>query len=251
MEEGKEPKRDHDAPTLSDSTKPSGRRHDHIGFHPAAELLRDFLNVMNATGDDAQKQYDAALAELRKHGEDVIVEVARAEGACEESNYPFRSALCHVATELRHPAALPFLRRILSTPIPPERSSDPHTFSTVAEETILRTIAVEGVGHLAAEGNQVALETLFDCLRQSSLSVRRAAVQAILATKEGKNVRARMAQLLPKEEQFLLELKREDVRKVAQVKDPQRHLGEAARQRDKEPSPRLPGEPEGDAPKVY
>jgi hypothetical protein len=53
------------------------------------------------------------------------------------------------AAELQHPAALPFLFNLVLTPIPPEESPDPHSFSTVAEETILRTTAVEGIGHLA------------------------------------------------------------------------------------------------------
>src|SRR3712207_8247200 len=49
-------------------------------------------------------------------------------------------------------------RSFVRTPIPLERSKDSHSFSTVAEETILRTTAVDGVEQLAAEGNDDARE---------------------------------------------------------------------------------------------
>jgi hypothetical protein len=54
-----------------------------------------------------------------------------------------------------------------ATPIPPERSKNPHSFSTVAEETILRTTAIEGIKYLAADGSEAAIESLFDFLGQS------------------------------------------------------------------------------------
>jgi hypothetical protein len=83
-------------------------------------------------------------------------------------DYPTRWAHVHAASELRHPAALPFLRNLILTPIPPEESPDPHSFSTVGEETILRTTAVEGIGYLA-RGRADATEMLFEALRQLTL----------------------------------------------------------------------------------
>jgi hypothetical protein len=129
---------------------------------------------------------------------------------------------------LRHPAALPFLRNLILTPIPPEESPDPHSFSTVGEETILRTTAVEGIGYLA-RGRADATEMLFEALRQPSLSIRRAAVQSLLATVRGRRLRARIARALPEEHQFLLDLKAVSVRDVPQIRNPERHLSEAGR----------------------
>jgi hypothetical protein len=239
------------SPRLSDSLAPGPPRPDPISNSPAGTALRNFLALMNRAGEDAQAEYEAALEELRQAAEDVIIEIARASNACDDEDYPFRWALVHVAAELRHPAALPFLRNLVLTPIPAERSRDPHSFSTVAEETILRTTAVEGVEYLAVDGNDAALEALFAFLGQPPLSIRRASVQAILATKGGQDLRKRVAALLPEDQHFLLDIKRVDVREVPQIDDPEKHLTEAGRRGAAKAPPRIPGEPEGDAPKVY
>lgn len=204
-------------------------------------LVRNFFAVMNSSGENAQAAYEARLAELREHAEEVVPELERAERAADPGDYPTRWAIVHTATELRHPAALPFLRGLLQTPIPPEQSSDPHSFSTVAEETILRTTAVEGIGYLAAAENTLALETLFESLGLPSLSIRRAAVQAILATPDGQNLRERIAALLPENQRFLLDIKRIDVREVTQIAEPEQYLSSAARQAETELPPGLAG----------
>lgn len=242
---------DNPEPELSDELTPGKSEPDRISDSPAGRLLSNFLDVMNGEGDDAQEAYDAALNDLRERAGDVIMEIARAAGHCAEENYPLRWALVHVAAELRHPDALPFLRNVVLTPIPEERSPDPHSFSTAAEETIIRTTAVEGVEYLAGEGFEPATETLFQFLEVPSLSVRRAAVQGILATDEGSERRERIAELLPQDQRFLLDIKRVNVSDVPQVEDPQRHLREEVRDRETDPPPRIPGQPEGDAPKTY
>jgi hypothetical protein len=147
----------------------------------------------------------------------------------------------HAASELRHPAALPFLRNLILTPIPPEESPDPHSFSTVGEETILRTTAVEGIGYLA-RGRADPTEMLFEALRQPSLSIRRAAVQSLLATARGRRLRARIARALPEEHQFLVDLKAVSVRDVPQIRNPAHHLSEAGRRGGIAPAPSLPGD---------
>jgi hypothetical protein len=214
---------------------------------PAGVLLANFLAAMNRTGDDAEETYRRALKQLQANADLVAVEIARAENDCNKRDYPTRWALVHAAAELRDAAALPFLRNLVSRPIPPEQSRDPHSFSTVGEETILRTTAVEGVGYLAAEERREALEALFEFLKQPSLSIRRAAVQSILSAPGGGRMRRRIAALLPDEHQFLLELKSVDVRDVPQIEKPQRHLTEAGRRERTEAPPDFPGrEPEAE-----
>lgn len=206
---------------------------------------------MNRTGKDAQSAYDTALADLRVHPEDTVIELARAVNGCDPTDYPERWALIHAAAELRHPAALPLLKSLVLTPIPPEDSEDPHAFSTVGEETILRTTAVEGVEYLAVNGDEAALAALFEFLEQPSLSIRRATVQAILATRGGQDLRGRIAELLPRDQQFLLDIKRVNVQDVPQVRDPRIHLNESVGEGKTTPAPRLPDEPQGDTPTTY
>jgi HEAT repeat protein len=229
-------------PSASDLLRGGERRHARLAESPAAILLQNFFVAMNAAGDDAQERYRRALADLRKRADLVMVEIARAQNDCDRGDYPTRWAHVHAAAELRQPAALPYL---VLTPIPPEEASDPHSFSTVAEETILRTTAVEGIGYLANERGE-AVEALFECLKQPSVSVRRAAVQSLLKTARGRRLRARISSTLPEDQRFLLNLKAVDVRDVPQIKRPQRHLSEAGGRASIAPAPSLPGdEPRG------
>lgn len=228
-------------PDSSDALRVGQREGSVFSDSPAGVVLANFLAAMNRTGDDAEETYRRALKQLQTNADLVAVEIARAENDCGERDYPTRWALVHAAAELRNPAALPFLRSLLARPIPPEQSRDPHSFSTVGEETILRTTAVEGVGYLAAEGSREALDALFEFLKQPSLSIRRAAVQSILSTPGGGRMRRRIASLLPAEHQFLLDLKPVDVRDVPQIEKPQRHLSEVGRRERTEAPPDFPG----------
>lgn len=241
-------------PSMDDSLQQKEKHSDPISDSPAGILLKNFIATMNKFGEDAQEENKETLKAMRKQAEEIISEIARAFGCCQEDDYPFRWALVYAAAELRHPATVPFLKNLVMTPIPPERSKNPHSYSTVAEETILRTTAVEGVGYLAKEkdGNEKLAEVLFDFLKQPSLSVRRASVQALLALDDSKKQRNRLAKLLPEDQHFILDIERKKVEDVSQIKEPQRHLREAARQREeKESPPRIPGEPENDAPQVH
>ena len=96
----------------------------------------------------------------------------------------------------------------------------PSLLSTVGEETILRTTAVDGVGELARERqNRDAVEALWEFLKQPSLSVRRAAMPESLYGSVGNNkrVRDRIGSLLPDEQRFLLDLKPVEVTGWAQI----------------------------------
>lgn len=228
-------------PSASDALRAADRRRARPPDSPASILLRNFFATMNVVGDDAQERYRRALADLRKRADLVLVEIARAQNDCDRGDYPARWAHVHAAAELRHPAALPFLLNLVLTPIPPEEAPDPHSFSTVAEETILRTTAVEGIGYLAKERGE-AVEALFECLKQPSLSVRRAAIQSLLKTPRGRRLRARIAGMLPEDQRFLLNLKTVEVRDVPQIKRPQRHLSEAGARAGIAPAPSLPGD---------
>lgn len=227
-------------PSASDALHRPERKRPHGPESPAGTLLTNFFAAMSGAGDDAEDQYRRALTNLRKYADLVMVEIARSHSECNAGDYPTRWAHVHAASEMRHPAALPFLRNLILTPIPPEESPDPHSFSSVGEETILRTTAVEGIGHLASRAD--AIETLFEALRQPSLSIRRAAVQSLLASARGRKLRARIAKALPEEQQFLLDLKAVSVRDVPQIKNPERHLSQAGRRGGIAPAPSLPGD---------
>lgn len=204
------------------------------------QVLANFLDVMNASGDGAEEDYRAGLEELRKHSAQVVLEATRMESACDTWDYPTRWGLVYAVTVLEDAAALPFLRSVVLTPIPPEAGVDPHSFSTVAEETILRTTAVDGVSQLAREGSGEAIESLFEFLSVPSFSIKRAAVQGLLAAEQGESLRPRIEERLRPDERMLLDIRPLDVSKVAQIESPERHLAEGAREQDASSSPDLP-----------
>ncbi len=215
-------------PSASDHLGGTERRRARPPDSPAGILLQNFLVAMNAVGEDAEDTYRRTLADLRKRADLALIEIARAQNDCDRHDYPTRWVHVHAAAELRHPAALPFLL-------------DLALYSTVAEETILRTTAVEGIGYLAKERRE-AVEALFECLKQPSLSIRRAAVQSLLKTSRGRSLRSRIANALPEDQRFLLDLKALDVRDVPQIKRPQRHLSKTGSQAGIASAPSLPGD---------
>jgi hypothetical protein len=214
---------------------------DRRGISHVKHLLDNFLQVMNQVGDDAEHNYEKALSELRQRPDEAIIEIVRSEKACDDLDYPTRWALLYTAAELKDPASLHFLSNMVLTPIPPEQSKNPHSFSTVAQETILRTTAIDGIRYLAEQGNEEALKKLYEFIKLPSISMRRASIQAIFSVRKDKETRDRLAALLPSEQQFLLDIKPTDVRNVPQIKNPEAHLTESAKGREKNKQPMLPG----------
>lgn len=192
----------------------------------AGRLLEELIAAMYSGGAEAQDRYDEILYRAREMAGDIVVEIARAEGRSDPHDYSRRWALIHAAGELHYEGSVPFLKNVVMTPIPPEEAPDPHTFSTVTEETILRTTAIDGLERLAADGSDAALDVLLAALEQPSLSVRRAAVQGVLATTRGEELRDRVAELLPEDQRFLLEIKRAAVQEIPQVRDPRAYLAD-------------------------
>jgi hypothetical protein len=212
-----------------DTIGPGERPQDPFRNNEEGKVLRHFLSVMDSHGEDAARVYDQALEPLRAKAERVVVEIAHVESFMKETDYPSRWALIFAASELRSPAALPYLRAVALSRIPSERSRDTHSFSTVAEETILRTTAVEGIGRLARDNNAQAVDTLFECLSRPVISIRRAAVQELLSTPDGRNQYDRIAASLPEDQRFLLDLRHIEVHQAPQIRNPRQFLAPAAR----------------------
>lgn len=189
-----------------------------------SRLLHDFRFAMNAIGDDAQSCYNHALGALRNDAEQVVPEIDRALQSTPQQDFSSRWALVYTAVKMKHSTTLHFLRNLVLAPLPMKVPADGHSRSLLAEETMLRATAVEGIEHLAVSGNEDALQTLFLAIGQASRSIRIAAVQGILATPGGERLRDRVAAMLPEEHLFMLDINRMDVRDVPQIDDPRQFL---------------------------
>ncbi len=239
------------APKASDILYGKRKNQIQISKSPSGILLRNFLDSMYRQGDNAEEEYQRLQKELTDHAEEVLVEIARASNDCVEQDYAFRLALVQVAAALRHPGALPFFASIVKTPIPSEKSQDPHSFSTVAEETIIRTMAIDGIAEHAKSGNESALNLLIECIKLPSFSIRRAAIQGIFSTNQADQLKERIKDLLPEDQHFLLNLRRVSVREVPQVKDPTSHLSTKLPEGRVPTPPNFPEENENKTPKAY
>lgn len=187
-------------------------------------LLENFLQAINHTSDDSEKTYKNAIDQLRGHVKEIIVEIIRQEAVCEQNDYSKRWGLIFAACELKDNYSLPFLKNTVLKPIPDEQSRNPHSLSTVGEETIIRTTAVDGISSLSELGNKEALKSLFEFLPIPSLSIRRASVQGILASHKDDNTRKKILELLPKDQHFIVSLKPMKVQDFQQIDDPEKYL---------------------------
>lgn len=110
--------------------------------------LLETLGAMTAGGPEADQVYSDTLGRLRDN-EELIGVVLETLEALEESAYLERWALLQLAIDLEHPATGEYLAEFVRRPIPEERAEDPvHGVSTVTEEVILRTTAIEGLARL-------------------------------------------------------------------------------------------------------
>jgi hypothetical protein len=110
------------------------------------------------------------------------------------------------------------LEAVLSTPIPPERSAErDHRYSTVGQEIVVRTTAVEGLRRLATNDDARAGETLVRNVRHENRTVRVACVMALrdLGQRYEESLRSAMSE----EDRFLFEIRRLRASDVPQPTD--------------------------------
>ena len=89
------------------------------------------------------------------------------------------------------------------------------TYSTVGEEVMIRTTAIEGITHLAGGGDRQALDLLRKHTHHDTFSVRRAAIQGYLEA-AGPDAREELRRMLPERDHFILDIRRADVQEVPQ-----------------------------------
>jgi hypothetical protein len=174
------------------------------------------INRMGGVGADAEENYRRALSSLRNRGPSVLdVIVAEYEDLPEDS-YLDRWSLVQLLVELRFPEAVKPLNRIIAARIPAEKFRKSHDMSTVAEEVMIRTTAVEGLVRLSADGVAEAREMLLRHAAHRTFSIRRACVQGLMQTGTYDDKRKLRHLLKERKEEGLLKIRRVDVRSVPQ-----------------------------------
>jgi len=142
--------------------------------------LSEALEAMTAGGPNAELVY-ARMLERLSDDEAFVTLLLKTHDAVEESAYLDRWALLQLAIDLRHPAAGKYLAQFVRRPIPEERAKDTvHGVSTVTEEVILRTTAIEGLARLFRRDFDSS-KALLEVIRSSDyVAMRRAAWFALV-----------------------------------------------------------------------
>jgi len=110
--------------------------------------LNKALAAMTGGGPDPEANYARILDRLRGDEKFVVV-VLKTLDTVEESAYIERWALLQLVIDLANPVTGDYLVEFVRRPIPEERAEDTaHGVSTVTEEVILRTTAIEGLARL-------------------------------------------------------------------------------------------------------
>ncbi|TET07135.1 MAG: hypothetical protein E3J86_13965 [Candidatus Thorarchaeota archaeon] len=197
------------------------------------DIVLEAINRMGGFGEEAEEQYQASLEELKEVAEEAISIVSSEYKSLSEEKYLNRWSLIHLISELRNPLSLEMMDEVLTTPIPPERSKVPKTYSTRADELMIRTTAIEAITRIASDGQQDALDLLLVHSRHKHFSIKRAAIQGYLKIR-GDAGRAELLKSLPKSDHRILDIKRTDVREV-----PQAIGGEGLKFPDKDDTPSI------------
>ncbi len=193
------------------------------------------VSAMTAGGARAEEAYRRALEEVRDDEEFAAVTVRTAD-ALDEDAYEERWALTQLAIDLEHPVVERYLSDLVRRPIPEERAEDPsHGLSTVTEEVILRTTAIEGLARLQRRDVDTADVLLETIARSDYLSLRRASWFALLdGGREDASERAKSI-LIDRGDGWITEIRRIPVEEAPQAD--RRQIGAAKRRRDAVPTP--------------
>lgn len=184
--------------------------------NPLNEVIVDTVNRMGGVGEDAERDYQACLSTLWRQAKEVVAIVTQELKDLPASSYLDRWSLVQLLAELRQAASLDALDEVLSSQIPQEESADPHSFTTMGEEVMIRTTAVEAVTRIAADGSKEALDLLLKHARHENFSIKRASIQGYLQI-SGEEGRKILLKNLPKRDHHILDIRRTDVRAVPQA----------------------------------
>lgn len=184
--------------------------------NPLNELIVETVNRMGGVGEDAEMRYQSCLNAMFRNAREIVAIVEQELKDQPAESYLDRWSLVHLLAELKQPSSLSALDSILSSQIPEERSKDPHSFTTMGEEVVIRTTAVEAITRIAADGAKEAQDLLLKHVRHENFSVKRAAVQGYLQV-AGEGGRETLQKAMPERDHHILDIKAVDVRQVQQA----------------------------------
>ncbi|MGH9840896.1 MAG: HEAT repeat domain-containing protein [Blastocatellia bacterium] len=145
---------------------------------PAGNALSAHIQNVVATGPGADARYQASLEGLRQHLPEVVTILAETYQATDKTLYPTRWALVQTLANLRAEAAVDPLIQIAREPVPPPRGGDNDGLDPYEEESLIRMVAIQGLGYLVG-ANDAAAQTLGELTKHKIIAVSEEAVRSL------------------------------------------------------------------------
>lgn len=193
--------------------------------------LARFVSAVSTVSDIDDPDYRSAVEALHVEPVARVREIGRIVDGLGDEGHALRQCLLMAAAELPVAESVELLRRqaLSAERAKADRRSDASGMPCVAARDLtadeaLRVQSVEGLEQLARADVPTAIDALAECATHGSLTVRARSLAALAEFDEAREVRGDVVARLATEERYLAELRRVDVRDVAQVTDPRRHL---------------------------
>jgi HEAT repeat protein len=148
------------------------------------------VQAARKSGPGAEPAYQISLQQLRSNGPEAVNVLLAGYRSTDPDDYGTRALLVEILAELREPEALPALTGIARTPVPPPVSGRNDLLNPFVEESVIRVIAIRGIGTIAA-GDRQAQDTLLGLLGSNTAPVREEAARALWAASAQMEDRAR------------------------------------------------------------
>lgn len=141
----------------------------------AGLYLSQHLHTVTDFSPGVARREMLSLNNLKKQDEklkaQMVSELLAAYARLEEEKYELRWLVIDLLAQLEINEAVDELSEISLVKIPPERMRANHHQSSIGEEIAIRLASVQGVVKLAANGNQLAQESLIQIARRSPVRV--------------------------------------------------------------------------------
>lgn len=199
--------------------------------------INNFLAAFHTAQSETDAHFLEALGQLRSDATNHSQQISLAFGQLDALQFGARRSLLYTARYLAHASSLPFLVEIAKQKPGGELS---HEGNRMAEESMLRSIAVDGIEQIARQENSQAVEALMTLCNSSDRLVQ---ASSVVALKYLNVPLDRLRSAVPRDRLYLLDLVRVDIRDVPQIMDPRQHLRAEVAAGTGRPNPESKAEP--------
>lgn len=176
---------DNDTPSEASLPENSIDMSDIFKNLPHSKKIVSYMNQIEMIGEDSEVKIQAYLNEMKEKPVEFTKSLIDGYKKMPRQMYTERWYAIHTIGELSDASSYEYLLQVTMEKMPQEGSEDTHHFSTVKEETLIKTAAISGIGNLSAQGNKSAETYLLQVASTSTdLNILRSSIGAYLKGEE-------------------------------------------------------------------